>query len=99
MNGREDDEAESPLGIVPHQMRGFLSRHNTILPATTAFDKCTACSEIVLSSYEQRGHEFLFEVFNGSASLLEDLTGLTKLHQESENTEIWDLSDNDSLSS
>uniref|UniRef100_A0A8D3CAH3 Ubiquitin-like modifier-activating enzyme ATG7 n=1 Tax=Scophthalmus maximus TaxID=52904 RepID=A0A8D3CAH3_SCOMX len=42
-----DDRMNEPptsLGLVPHQIRGFLSRFDNVLPASLAFDKCTACS-------------------------------------------------------
>ncbi|XP_055331736.1 ubiquitin-like modifier-activating enzyme ATG7 [Paramacrobiotus metropolitanus] len=92
-------DADSVLGMVPHQIRGFLSRHKTVLPATYAFDKCTACSDIVIQEYRSRGMEFLFDVFNGPASFLEDLTGLSKLHADSEKAEILDFSDDESITS
>uniref|UniRef100_A0A8C4GKU8 Ubiquitin-like modifier-activating enzyme ATG7 n=1 Tax=Dicentrarchus labrax TaxID=13489 RepID=A0A8C4GKU8_DICLA len=47
-----DDRMNEPptsLGLVPHQIRGFLSRFDNVLPASLAFDKCTACSPIVSS--------------------------------------------------
>uniref|UniRef100_A0A6Q2XLE8 Ubiquitin-like modifier-activating enzyme ATG7 n=1 Tax=Esox lucius TaxID=8010 RepID=A0A6Q2XLE8_ESOLU len=77
-----DDRMNEPptsLGLVPHQIRGFLSRFDNVLPASLAFDKCTACSQIVLDSYEKGGFNFLSKVFNSSHSFLEDLTGLTQL--------------------
>uniref|UniRef100_A0A4W4DX41 Ubiquitin-like modifier-activating enzyme ATG7 n=1 Tax=Electrophorus electricus TaxID=8005 RepID=A0A4W4DX41_ELEEL len=45
-----DDRMNEPptsLGLVPHQIRGFLSRFDNVLPASLAFDKCTACSPVV----------------------------------------------------
>ncbi|KAG8128229.1 putative Ubiquitin-like modifier-activating enzyme ATG7 protein, partial [Naja naja] len=42
-----DDRMNEPptsLGLVPHQIRGFLSRFDNVLPVSLAFDKCTACS-------------------------------------------------------
>lgn len=95
-----DDRMNEPptsLGLVPHQIRGFLSRFDNVLPASLAFDKCTACSQIVLDSYEKDGFNFLSKVFNSSHSFLEDLTGLTQLHQETQNAEIWDMSDDESI--
>uniref|UniRef100_A0AAZ3QZZ3 Ubiquitin-like modifier-activating enzyme ATG7 n=1 Tax=Oncorhynchus tshawytscha TaxID=74940 RepID=A0AAZ3QZZ3_ONCTS len=86
-----DDRMNEPptsLGLVPHQIRGFLSRFDNVLPASLAFDKCTACSQIVLDSYEKDGFNFLSKVFNSSHSFLEDLTGLTQLHQETQNAEV-----------
>uniref|UniRef100_A0A7N8WUD9 Ubiquitin-like modifier-activating enzyme ATG7 n=1 Tax=Mastacembelus armatus TaxID=205130 RepID=A0A7N8WUD9_9TELE len=86
-----DDRMNEPptsLGLVPHQIRGFLSRFDNVLPASLAFDKCTACSPIVLDHYEREGFNFLSKVFNSSHSFLEDLTGLTLLHQETQAAEI-----------
>lgn len=42
-------DVNSPLGIIPHSIRGFLSTGQTIMPSFQAFDKCTACSEKVSS--------------------------------------------------
>lgn len=95
-----DDRMNEPptsLGLVPHQIRGFLSRFDNVLPASLAFDKCTACSPIVLDHYEREGFQFLSKVFNSSHSFLEDLTGLTLLHQETQAAEIWDMSDDESI--
>uniref|UniRef100_W5L3T8 Ubiquitin-like modifier-activating enzyme ATG7 n=1 Tax=Astyanax mexicanus TaxID=7994 RepID=W5L3T8_ASTMX len=85
-----DDRMNEPptsLGLVPHQIRGFLSRFDNVLPASLAFDKCTACSPVVLDHYEREGFQFLSKVFNSSHSFLEDLTGLTLLHQETQAAE------------
>ncbi|XP_023655452.1 ubiquitin-like modifier-activating enzyme ATG7 [Paramormyrops kingsleyae] len=95
-----DDRMNEPptsLGLVPHQIRGFLSRFDNVLPASLAFDKCTACSPVVLDHYEREGFAFLSKVFNSSHSFLEDLTGLTLLHQETQAAEIWDMSDDESV--
>uniref|UniRef100_A0A3Q2E3D4 ATG7 autophagy related 7 homolog (S. cerevisiae) n=1 Tax=Cyprinodon variegatus TaxID=28743 RepID=A0A3Q2E3D4_CYPVA len=86
-----DDRMNEPptsLGLVPHQIRGFLSRFDNVLPASLAFDKCTACSPVVLDHYEREGFSFLSQVFNSSHSFLEDLTGLTLLHQETQAAEV-----------
>nr|XP_040058654.1 ubiquitin-like modifier-activating enzyme ATG7 isoform X3 [Gasterosteus aculeatus aculeatus] len=91
------NEPPTSLGLVPHQIRGFLSRFDNVLPASLAFDKCTACSPIVLENYERDGFNFLSQVFNSSHSFLEDLTGLTLLHQETQAAEIWDMSDDESI--
>ncbi|XP_050813807.1 ubiquitin-like modifier-activating enzyme ATG7 isoform X1 [Gopherus flavomarginatus] len=85
-----DDRMNEPptsLGLVPHQIRGFLSRFDNVLPVSLAFDKCTACSPKVLDQYEREGFNFLAKVFNSSHSFLEDLTGLTLLHQETQDAE------------
>lgn len=56
---------------IAHDARVHLSR----------YDRCTACSPVVLEQYKQRGLEFLFEAFQ-NPKYLEDLTGLTKLKTE-----------------
>ncbi|XP_054200925.1 ubiquitin-like modifier-activating enzyme ATG7 isoform X21 [Homo sapiens] len=89
-----DDRMNEPptsLGLVPHQIRGFLSRFDNVLPVSLAFDKCTACSSKVLDQYEREGFNFLAKVFNSSHSFLEDLTGLTLLHQETQAAEMEKL--------
>lgn len=42
----------------------------------------------VLEHYEKEGFNFLSNVFNSSHSFLEDLTGLTLLHQETQAAEV-----------
>ena len=90
----DDVTADSPLGLVPHQIRGFLSRFHNVLPASQRFDKCTACSDVVLSSYRSDGFEFLLKVFN-TPNFLEDLTGLSQLYAETLDDHIWELSDDE----
>ncbi|CAO3677279.1 unnamed protein product [Umbelopsis ramanniana] len=43
----EPNEDSSPLGILPHQIRGFLGNFNNMLIAGKSYDRCTACSETV----------------------------------------------------
>ncbi|GAA6056105.1 hypothetical protein JCM3770_001970 [Rhodotorula araucariae] len=38
-------EPTSPLGLVPHQLRGFLARFETLRITGQAYDRCTGCSE------------------------------------------------------
>jgi len=85
---------EGVLGPVPHTIRGFLAQHQQMTPATVAFSQCSACSQKVVSAYESEGIEFLLKVFN-SPSYLEDLTGLSKLHDDTDANQIWELSDSE----
>lgn len=41
----------SVLGIVPHQLRGFLSQWRTMQIVGSAYDKCTGCGEAVSSFF------------------------------------------------
>lgn len=47
-----------------------------------------SCFVQVLNHYEREGFNFLSKVFNSSHSFLEDLTGLTLLHQETQAAEV-----------
>lgn len=92
-----NEESETGLGLLPHQIRGFMCTYKELLLnveayavvcslheltlATSRYDKCTACSPVVLEQYHKRGLEFLFETFQ-NPMYLEDLTGLTKLKEE-----------------
>ena len=42
-------EPESPMGYVPHQIRGALARFETLKLSGRAYDRCTACSGAVRS--------------------------------------------------
>jgi ubiquitin-like modifier-activating enzyme ATG7 len=42
----------------------------------------------VLYEYETRGFEFLLQTFN-TPDYLEDITGLTQLHKEMEDAQVW----------
>lgn len=92
--GSWDSPCESPLGMVPHQIRGFLSRHHYMTPSCTAFSMCTACSPRVISEYRSKGWEFVLEALN-HASYLEQLTGLSQLHAETNLEQVWALSDSE----
>ncbi|CAH8579437.1 unnamed protein product [Heterobilharzia americana] len=90
----ETDATKMSLGLVPHQIRGFLSHYTQVLPATVAFSKCSACSQSVLDAYKERGFDFLWKVFD-DASYLESVCGLRDLHDECNAESILMLSDVD----
>ncbi|CAO1630592.1 unnamed protein product [Parajaminaea phylloscopi] len=52
-------QSGSPLGSLPHQIRGFLSSYSNKLVTGAAFDKCTACSERVVEAYRSQGWDML----------------------------------------
>lgn len=71
----------SVLGLVPHQLRGFLAQFRTLLITGAAYDRCTGCCETVLRAYESEGFAMLLRAFN-ETGYLEALTGLDKLYDE-----------------
>lgn len=38
------DPVDYPFGLVPHQIRGFLTHYSNLLIKGHAFNKCSACS-------------------------------------------------------
>lgn len=79
----EREDEGSVLGLVPHQLRGFLAQFRNMRIVGAAYDRCTGCSETVLRAYETEGFAMLLRAFNESG-FLESLTGLDKLHAEGE---------------
>jgi ubiquitin-like modifier-activating enzyme ATG7 len=99
--GIEDAEAvaraTTALGIVPHQLRGFLAQFNTLRIVGQAYDRCTGCSAAVVKAYRSLGFEMLMRAFN-EEQYLEKLTGLDKMYAEAEELEAavdWDVEDED----
>ena len=43
----EQGEGTSILGLIPHQIRGYLGQFRNILVTGQQYDKCTGCSETV----------------------------------------------------
>ncbi|KAJ3061022.1 Autophagy protein 7 [Podochytrium sp. JEL0797] len=89
------DPTRHPLGIVPHQIRGFLTHFSNLLVVGRAYDKCTACSGKVIDEYNRDGAVFVDKVLQ-DPKYLEELTGLTKMHAEVEEADCeWDEEEDD----
>jgi len=82
-NVADPSTSGSILGLVPHQLRGFLAQFRNMLITGAAYDRCPGCSETVLQAYEENGFDMLLQAFN-EPGYLESLTGLDKLHDEGE---------------
>ncbi|GAA5928268.1 hypothetical protein JCM10213_005691 [Rhodosporidiobolus nylandii] len=79
-----DDEAgSSPLGIVPHQIRGFLAQFDNLKITGQAYEKCTGCSAAIREAYEKDAFDLVLKA-GENAKYLERLTGLDKLEEETE---------------
>jgi ubiquitin-like modifier-activating enzyme ATG7 len=80
------------VGLVPHQIRGFVATYSNMLIVGHAYDRCTACSPHVLAGFKERGFQFVVEAC-GNATFLEDLTGLTAMKNEQVEWDISPVSD------
>eukprot|EP00697_Spironema_sp_BW2_P010701 gnl/Spiro4/26049_TR12982_c0_g1_i1.p1 gnl/Spiro4/26049_TR12982_c0_g1~~gnl/Spiro4/26049_TR12982_c0_g1_i1.p1 ORF type:complete len:674 (+),score=126.99 gnl/Spiro4/26049_TR12982_c0_g1_i1:30-2024(+) len=84
------EPTSSPLGLIPHQIRGFLSHYQNMIITGRSFDKCTACSPLILDAYAANGVEFILQVLKNPA-MLEDITGLTSMKKATETMTLdWD---------
>ncbi|XP_024527431.1 ubiquitin-like modifier-activating enzyme atg7 [Selaginella moellendorffii] len=81
---------DQPMGILPHQIRGFLAHYAQLVVSGIAFDGCTACSPKIVSEFKARGFAFILEALN-SPNYLEDVAGLTDLlHATNSMSLDWD---------
>ncbi|GEM07213.1 autophagy-related protein 7 [Rhodotorula toruloides] len=73
----------SPLGVVPHQIRGFLANFENLKITGHAFERCTGCSKAILDAYRTDAFGLVRQSCE-DAKYLERLTGLDKLEEETE---------------
>uniref|UniRef100_A0A6B2KZK5 Ubiquitin-like modifier-activating enzyme ATG7 n=1 Tax=Arcella intermedia TaxID=1963864 RepID=A0A6B2KZK5_9EUKA len=89
------EKASTELGIIPHQIRGFLTNFQNVTLVGQQYTRCVACSEPVVSAYHKNPHEFVYSVCNNPL-VLEDITGITKMKQEQDSHPIdWEVADED----
>lgn len=82
-------ESSKPLGVLPHQIRGFMSTFGVVQPMCSAFAHCTACSPAVCAEFEQRGFDFVERACNDFGHL-ELVSGLTDFKAK---TDMIDMED------
>ncbi|CAO3621088.1 unnamed protein product [Cunninghamella blakesleeana] len=80
---RNNHSQSSILGLIPHQIRGFLAQFNNMLIVGQSYEKCTACSKKVIDAFDSNPLEFLQQVTSDSF-ILEKITGLDDLKKQSE---------------
>ncbi|KNC56016.1 E1-like protein-activating enzyme G [Thecamonas trahens ATCC 50062] len=83
---------EHRLGLIPHQIRGFMTHYAHKLVVAHAYDKCTACSSAVVDAYVAEGWAFVERVLT-DPEVLEEVTGLAAMKAELEAGTSWDIDD------
>lgn len=73
-----EDRGLNPLGLVPHQIRGFLSTFQNILIKGMSYDCCSACSENVISAYKSGGWSFVKRALD-EPGFVEEVCGLAQV--------------------
>jgi len=86
------------LDLVPHQLRGFLASYQTMMMKGSAYNHCSACSDVVIDEYLERGWEFVRQALD-EKQYVEKLSGLLEVQQEAmraaENDIEWSSESND----
>jgi ubiquitin-like modifier-activating enzyme ATG7 len=77
------DSAVSPLGVIPHQIRGSLVSYTMMTPTVPAFKNCTGCSSAVVNAYLNDKIGTVIEAcLSVNGAYLENLSGLTAFRAE-----------------
>ncbi|KAK4191550.1 ubiquitin-like modifier-activating enzyme atg7 [Podospora australis] len=77
------DPEDHPLGIVPHQIRGFLSSFNNMNIRGRSYPQCSACSKPILDAYNKEGWEFVKKALD-SRDYVAELSGLAEVQRQAE---------------
>ncbi|CAG8882757.1 unnamed protein product [Penicillium nalgiovense] len=97
---RNTERDDHPLGIVPHQIRGFLSNFENLSVTGKSYPSCSACSDKVVSAYREQGWDFVRRALN-EHGYVEELSGLKEVHEKAEEALAdidWDeASDNEEI--
>lgn len=88
------------FGTTPHQIRGFLHNFSQSTLCAPGYIHCSACSERVITEYNQNEWCFVKRCLN-EQGYLEDLCGLKKVQEEAELAiaamSILDIEDDENL--
>ncbi|KAI4144636.1 MAG: hypothetical protein LQ341_002613, partial [Variospora aurantia] len=91
-----EDRGDHPLGIVPHQIRGYLSNFQNLVIKGSSYHCCSACSQRITGAYKSDGWQFLKRALT-ETGYVEELSGLAEVQRAAEQAlaeiEISDDSD------
>ncbi|KAL8802631.1 MAG: hypothetical protein Q9182_003684 [Xanthomendoza sp. 2 TL-2023] len=78
-----DDRGDHPLGVVPHQIRGFLSTFQNLVIKGNSYDCCSACSPRIIGAYNANQWQFVTRALN-EKGYVEELSGLAEVQRMAE---------------
>ena len=79
----QDSSATSPLGVMPHQIRGSVVSYTMMTPTVPAFPHCTSCSAPAIQAYKDDKIELVYNVCHSAdSSYIENLCGLTQFRAD-----------------
>lgn len=77
------DPPEHPLGLVPHQIRSYLSTWETNVIRGGSYAACSACSPVILDTFRRDGWEFVKKALMEKEYVAE-LSGLAEVQRQAE---------------
>ncbi|RAL07553.1 putative autophagy ubiquitin-activating enzyme ApgG [Aspergillus homomorphus CBS 101889] len=80
---RDHDRGDHPLGLLPHQIRGFLPTFENVSVVGRSYKFCSACSDNIVGAFEKDGWDFVLRVLN-EPGYLEVLSGLKEVQATAE---------------
>jgi ubiquitin-like modifier-activating enzyme ATG7 len=86
-----------PLGLVPHQLRGFLSSFHTMQIVGQPYPQCSACSDAVVQAFERDGWAFGRRAL-AEKGFVEAVSGLAEVQRRAEELDAdvdWEGEDED----
>jgi ubiquitin-like modifier-activating enzyme ATG7 len=96
------EPSSSPLGRLPHQIRGTVATYTMMTPTVPAFPSCTACANTVVNKYQTSGFDFIKAVCCDShGSYLEEVSGLAGFREQAarklDECIFWDEDNNENV--
>jgi ubiquitin-like modifier-activating enzyme ATG7 len=79
----ERDPPDHALGLVPHQIRGFLSSFQNMVIHGRSYPQCSACSKPIIDAYRSEGWEFVKKALE-SRDYVAELSGLAEVQRLAE---------------
>ncbi|XP_044717175.1 thiF family domain-containing protein [Hirsutella rhossiliensis] len=77
------DPPDHPLGLVPHQIRGYVSTFQNLVIRGHSYDCCSACSPKILDAYRKDGWDFVKRALQ-ERDYVAELSGLAELQRRAE---------------
>ncbi|KAL4785832.1 hypothetical protein BJX76DRAFT_346728 [Aspergillus varians] len=82
---QDNNQNGHPLGLVPHQIRGFLSTFQNVSVVGRSYKCCSACSGNIINKYKKDGWSFVQRALN-EVGYVEELSGLKEVQETAEAT-------------
>jgi len=79
----ERDPPNHALGLVPHQIRGFVSTFQNLVIRGEAYPSCSACGPPVLDAYRKDGWSFVKRALM-EKDYVAELSGLAEVQRQAE---------------